>query len=61
MGKQYVVSRCPAYRVERDRHGRFKKWKFIPSSIRADEAKKAKKKKPRSQPGYGHRVDYPKD
>jgi len=59
MGKRYRVSRTPNYYVQRDRKGRFKKWtRIMPGSVKTDKARKAKKKLPKSKPGYGHRADY---
>jgi len=61
MGRRYRISRTPNYYVQRDRKGRFKKWtKIMPLGVSADERRKAKKEKPRSKPGYGHRADYPR-
>ena len=60
MGKRYRIGRAPNHYVVRDRRGRFKKWtKIMPLGVSADKARKAKKKLPRSKPGYGHRADYP--
>jgi hypothetical protein len=61
MGRRYKVKGRPNYYVQRDRKGRFKKWtKIMPPGIRTDTRRKAKKKMPRSKPGYGHRADYPR-
>ena len=56
MGRRYRIKRAPGYYVQRDRHGRFKKWTSIPRGIRIDARKKVEQK--RSEPGYGHRQDY---
>jgi len=59
MGRRYKISRTPNYYAQRDRMGRFKKWtKIMPRSVKADQARKAEKKLPKSKPGYGHRADY---
>jgi len=60
VGKRYKLRRAPGYYVVRDARGRFKRWAKIPRSISVDKRRKAEKTKPRSQPGYGHQVDYPK-
>jgi len=60
MGKRYRIDRTPGHYVQRDRRGRFKKWTSIPKGITRDEPREAKRKKPRSEYGYGHLVDYPK-
>jgi len=58
MGRRYRIKRTPGYYVRRDRRGRFRDWTSIPRGIRIDARKKAKQK--RSEPGYGHRQDYPR-
>ena len=57
-GPRYKIPRAPGHYVERDKHGRFKKWSAIEKSIKVDARKKAKHEGKR--PGYGHRKDYPK-
>jgi len=60
LGKRYRIKRTPGHYVQRDSKGRFKSWTKIHRGIRVDEPRKAKRKRPRSQYGYGHQADYPK-
>lgn len=56
MGRRYRMRAKPGAYVERDRHGRFKKWTSVGKSIRADRRVKARHH-PKKR-GYGHRGDY---
>jgi len=56
MGRRYRLKSKPRAYVERDRHGRFKKWTRIGKSLRADRKKKAWHR-PKKR-GYGHKGDY---
>lgn len=58
MGRRYKIKGKPRHYVERDRHGRFKKWTRIGRSLRADRRKSPAKTT--VKPGYGHRGDQKK-
>ena len=59
MGKRSIIKKVSTkYYVERDRHGRFKKWTRIGRSLRADRRKSPAKTT--VKPGYGHRGDLKK-
>lgn len=56
MGRRYRLKSKPGAYVERDSHGRFKKWTGVGRSIRVDRRVKAKHVPSRG--GYGHLGDY---
>lgn len=56
MGRRYHLKRTPAYYVQRDAKGRFKKWTSIPKGIARDKRKKVEQRT--KEPGYGHLQDY---